>query len=77
MGTFPLLTYWGMTMLQTWNGPQTLGTLPGVHSLLDLLNWDPEELKAVPTQQVNHQDPKSPSKGMMDPSICHHKSISC
>ena len=25
-------------------------------SLLDLLSWDPEELKAVPTQQVYHQD---------------------
>ena len=24
----------------------------GVHSLLDLLSWDPEELKAVSTQQV-------------------------
>ena len=30
--------------------------LQGVHSLLDLLSWDPEELKAVPTQQVYHQD---------------------
>ena len=28
----------------------------GVHSQLDLLSWDPEELKAVPTQQVYHQD---------------------
>ena len=28
----------------------------GVHSLLDLLSWDPEELKAVPNQQVYHQD---------------------
>ena len=28
----------------------------GGHSLLDLLSWDPEELKAVPTQQVYHQD---------------------
>ena len=28
----------------------------GVHSLLDLLSSDPEELKAVPTQQVYHQD---------------------
>ena len=27
-----------------------------VHSLLDLLSWDSEELKAVPTQQVYHQD---------------------
>ena len=27
-----------------------------VHSLLDLLSWDPEELKAVPTEQVYHQD---------------------
>ena len=27
-----------------------------VHSLLDLLSWDPEELKAVTTQQVCHQD---------------------
>ena len=24
----------------------------GVHSLMDLLSWDPEELKAVLTQQV-------------------------
>ena len=28
----------------------------GVHFLLDLLSWDPEELKAVPTQQVYHWD---------------------
>ena len=28
----------------------------GVHSPLDLLSWDPEELKADPTQQVYHQD---------------------
>ena len=28
----------------------------GVHSLLDLLSWDPEALNAVPTQQVYHQD---------------------
>ena len=28
----------------------------GVQSLLDLLSWDPEELVAVPTQQVYHQD---------------------
>ena len=26
---------------------------------------------------LNNQDPKSPSRGMMDLSICHHKSISC
>ena len=28
----------------------------GVHSLLDLLSWDPEELKTVPTQQVYSLD---------------------
>ena len=28
----------------------------GVHSLLDLLSWDPEELKTVPTQQVYHHN---------------------
>ena len=28
----------------------------GVHNLLDLLSWDPEEVKAVPTQQVYSQD---------------------
>ena len=28
----------------------------GVHSILDLLSWDPKELEAVPTQQVYHQD---------------------
>ena len=26
---------------------------------------------------LNNQDAKSPSKGMMDLSICHHKSLSC
>ena len=28
----------------------------GVHSLLDLLSWDPEELKTVPSQQVYSLD---------------------
>ena len=28
----------------------------GAHSLLDLLSGDPEELRAVPTQQVYYQD---------------------
>ena len=28
----------------------------GVHSLLDLLSWDPEELKTVPTQQAFSMD---------------------
>ena len=26
---------------------------------------------------LNNQDPKSPSKGMMDQSICHYRSIGC
>ena len=34
-------------------GIQTVGTL---HSLLDLLSWDPEEIKADPTQTAYHQD---------------------
>ena len=29
---------------------------PGVHSLLDLLSWDPEAIMTVPTQHVYHQD---------------------
>ena len=28
----------------------------GVHNLLDLLSYDPEELRTVPTQQVYSQD---------------------
>ena len=28
----------------------------GVHSLLNLLSWDPEEIKADPTQTAYHQD---------------------
>ena len=30
----------------------------GVHSLLDLLSWDPEEIKADLTQTAYHQDDK-------------------
>ena len=28
----------------------------GVHNLLDLLSWDPDELKTIPTQYVYSQD---------------------
>ena len=28
----------------------------GLHNLMDLLSWEPEELKTVPTQQVYSQD---------------------
>ena len=33
-----------------------MGTLQGVHNILDLLSWDQEELKAVPAQQVYSLD---------------------
>ena len=34
----------------------------GVHNLLDLLSWDPEELTTVPTQQVYSQDDQGPTR---------------
>ena len=56
-GSIPLLTFWGHDhttapgiVLRHWVHFQ------GVYSLLDLLSWDPEELKAVSSQQVYHQD---------------------
>ena len=48
-----------MAILMNLEWPSDTGYtsgLQGLHSLFDLLSWDPEENKPVPTQHVYHQD---------------------
>ena len=55
-GSIPLLPYWGMTLPRLWNSLRQWVHFEGVHSILDLLSWDQEELKAIPAQQVYSHD---------------------
>ena len=56
-GSIILLTNLGIAILQNLEQPSDTGyTFRGYIPLLDLLKWDPEELKAVPTQQVYSLD---------------------
>ena len=55
-----LSTVWGHSLTNMWGHDLTTEAgqwvhFQGVHSLLDLLNWDPEEIKSGPSQTAYHQ----------------------